>query len=322
MDRAGSAHNILLNHQAAHVIGPEQERELADVAALRHPARLDVGEVVEVEPGHRLGLEILKRTGRQDVVHRGVVGLERPADEGGEAAGLVLELPQPVEVLDPLGERLNVAVHHRGGAPAAELMPLTVNFEPVVSHHLAPGDRPPHPIDEDLATTPRQRAQAGPGEPLEHLGQGSLRNLGEVVDLRRREAVDVDLGKVPLDVLEQFLVPLEGKRRMQPALHQDLVAAKGQRLPAFVEQDLTVEHVALGVLRGPIEGAEVTDGRADVRVIDVAVDVVGAKRLGMEPAGHGVGSATNRGQVEGLEQANGVGKGEPTTSDHVIEDVT
>ena len=38
---------------------------------------------------------------------------------------------------------------------------------------------------------------------------GQLRHLGEVVDLRRAEAVDVDAREVGLDVAEQFLVPLE-----------------------------------------------------------------------------------------------------------------
>ena len=43
-----------------------------------------------------------------------MVGLERPADERGEAAGLVLQLAEALEVLDPLGQRLDVAEHHRG----------------------------------------------------------------------------------------------------------------------------------------------------------------------------------------------------------------
>ena len=41
------------------------------------------------------------------------VVLERPRDEGAEAARLVLQLADPAHVLDPLGERLDVAVHHR-----------------------------------------------------------------------------------------------------------------------------------------------------------------------------------------------------------------
>src|SRR5438552_12985217 len=39
------------------------------------------------------------------------VVLERPREEGAEAAGLVLQLADPPEVLDALLERLDVAVH-------------------------------------------------------------------------------------------------------------------------------------------------------------------------------------------------------------------
>ena len=43
-----------------------------------------------------------------------MLGLERPADKGRKAAGLVLQLANALEMLDPLGERLDMAEHHRG----------------------------------------------------------------------------------------------------------------------------------------------------------------------------------------------------------------
>ncbi len=52
----------------------------------------------------------------------------------------------------------------------------------------------------------------------------------------------------------------------------------------------------------PIERAKIADRRADVRVVDVAVDVVGAKRLGMQPPGDRVGRAAQRGQVVRFDQ--------------------
>ena len=74
--------------------------------------------------------------------------------------------------------------------------------------------------------------------------------------------------------------------RVQPALHQDLVAPQRDRLADLLEQHVAVEHVGLGVVDLAVERAEVADGRADVGVVDVAVDVVGAVRLGMEPPAH------------------------------------
>ena len=185
MHRPSRAHHVLLDHQAAHVVGAVEQRELADLAALRHPTRLNVDEVVEVEPGDRLRLQVFERAGGRDVVHRGVVGLKRPADKGGEAAGLVLQLAEAVEVLHPLRERLDVAIHHRRRATAAEQVPLPAHLQPLVGHRLATGDGRADAVHEDLTAAAGERPEAGAGEPLEHLPQRPLRDLGERVDLGR-----------------------------------------------------------------------------------------------------------------------------------------
>ena len=138
-------------------------------------------------------------------------------------------------------------------------------------------------IDQDLGPAAGQAAQPRRLEPLEHLSQRQLRHLREMVDLRRTEPVHVDPREVALDVVEQLFIPLELQMRMQPALHQDLVAAQRDRLADLLEQDVAVEHIRLGVVDLAVKRAEVADGRADVGVIDVPVDVERAERLGMEP---------------------------------------
>ena len=50
VDGAGGRDDVLLDHQAAHVVGAVQQRQLADLQTLRDPARLDVGKVVEIQP--------------------------------------------------------------------------------------------------------------------------------------------------------------------------------------------------------------------------------------------------------------------------------
>ena len=59
---------------------------------------------------------------------------------------------------------------------------------------------------------------------------------------------------------------------------QDLVAAQLDGLADLLEHDIAIEHVGLGVAHLAIEGAEIADRRADVGVIDIAVDVVGADK--------------------------------------------
>ena len=56
---AGRADDVLFDHHAAHVVGAEGETELPDLAALRHPRRLQVVEVVEHEPRERQRAQVL-----------------------------------------------------------------------------------------------------------------------------------------------------------------------------------------------------------------------------------------------------------------------
>jgi len=100
----------------------------------------------------------------------------------------------------------------------------------MVAEDLAAGDGLADAVDENLPAPPGQRAEPRAGQPFEHLPQRTLRDLGERVNLRRREAVHVDLGEVRLDVPEQVLVPLQRQGRMHAPLEQDLVAPHGHRL--------------------------------------------------------------------------------------------
>ena len=72
---------------------------------------------------------------------------------------------------------------------------------------------------------------------------------------------------------------------MIAALQEDLVAAQGDRLLDLLVELLARQDVGVGVAGLAVERAEVADGGADVGVVDVAVDVVGAIRLGVQPRG-------------------------------------
>ena len=137
-------------------------------------------------------LQILERAGRRHVGHGGVLGLERPADERREAAGLVLQLPQPFQRLDALGQGFDVAEHHGAGRSAAQFVPDAMDFEPFVGQALVDGHGLADAIDEDLAAAAGQAAHAGVLEPLQHFAQRQLVELVEVPDLRRAEGVQVE----------------------------------------------------------------------------------------------------------------------------------
>ena len=121
-------------------------------------------------------------------------------------------------------------------------------------------------------------------------------------NFRRAEAVDIHLRETTFDVAEHFLVPIELEIWVQPALQQNLFAANVDGLLNFFEQHFSLQHITLRRLGRAIESAEVAHRRADVRVVDVPIDVVGAVGLGMHPAGHFIRRPAQRGQIVRLEQ--------------------
>ena len=121
----------------------------------------------------------------------GVLGMEGERDEGEEAAGLVLLLAQPQEVVDPLLVRLDVAVEHRAVRRDAEPVRRVVREEPEVRVLLARRDQPAHAVGEDLGAAAGERAEPGRLQLAQHL---LVREPGErrhVVDLARRVELEV-----------------------------------------------------------------------------------------------------------------------------------
>ena len=91
---------------------------------------------------------------------------------------------------------------------------------------------------------------------------------------------------------------------MIAALQQRLIAAQGDGFLDLLVEHLARQDVGVGIGALAIERAEVADGGADVGVVDVAVDVVGAIRLGMQTATDGVGGPAQGGQVAAVEQGH------------------
>ena len=127
-------------------------------------------------------------------------------------------------------------------------------------------------------------------------------DFGDADDLRRREAVQVDLRKALLHAAQQRFVPLDLQIGMQAALQQHAGAAQLDRLAHLVVNGVEVEDVSLLrqlALERAIEGAEGAVLGAEVGVVDVAVDDVGDHAVGMQAAAHRVGFHPDADQVIG-----------------------
>ncbi len=159
-------------------------------------------------------------------------------DKGHESAGLGLQVAQAAEVLDALGDGLDVAEHHRATGLHAELVGGAHDREPLLRVGFAGADFAADAVNEDFAAAAGDGRQAGVLQAQQDIAERQAEGLVEVPDFRRAEGVDVDGGVVLPDEAQQFKVPFERSPvaagvafvGQEAALHQDLRAADRQQL--------------------------------------------------------------------------------------------
>ena len=218
------------------------------------------------------------------------VRLVRPAEEREEAVvpvaqALVLEVARPLQVLEPLVERLVEADHHRRGRLHPALDDRALRLE-VVAHRVLPlGVAGAEVLGEDLAAAAGDPVHARVAQPRGRVGVRELRAVGEEDELRDRERVELDpLAVAGAHRCEQVAVVLERQLRVEAAVEADEVAAEVEQLVDLGEHVLAREDVAAALVREHVEGAVVALRDADVRVVDDPHHHVGGA-VGLVPAG-------------------------------------
>ena len=100
---------------------PNCNPNLADFDSRRQPARLNVVDVVEIEPADRQRFQIIHRRGfRNFLSERRIFRRENPRDERRKAARLFLQSPNALEMIDAMVIILAAAEHHRRRRAQAE----------------------------------------------------------------------------------------------------------------------------------------------------------------------------------------------------------
>ena len=274
-------------------------------------------DVVEKHPAHGNGAQMIVAGGRGaapasriSTQGRGV-RLEVPTDERRESPLLVLQVSDVLQVLDTMVDGLHVSVHHGGRRVHAQLVGNAMHVEPFPGTVLAKADDVAHLVAENLGAGAGDRIESGIAQADDGLIQRQLRQLGDVDDLRRRQAVLLHR-RVPLaDLSEQVLVVFQAQPGIEPPLHENLVRLRflAPKRDEFIDlgEDLVVgQRVPFRRTRGAIEGAEVTLHPAHIGVIDVAPHVVRDHRLRVPASPHGVGQQSEFGHVRMRKQPPGV----------------
>ena len=230
--------------------------------------------------------------------------LETPRNKRGESAGFFLQVVQLLEVVDAVGVIFAYAEHHGRRGAHSQLVRRAVHIQPVAGQAFQARDLVAHFVIQDFRASPGNRIEARIPEPGNRVANGQPAIFRDGNDLRRRIAVQMDLGKALLDASHHLLVPLDLQVGMQATLHEHPGPAQFHGLLDLGVDRVEIEDVPFfgpRSLQRPVEGTERAVFGTKIGVIDVAINDVGDHAFRMQLAAHRVRFDTNADQVVGAE---------------------
>ena len=201
------------------------------------------------------------------------VGMEGDGGEGNEAAGLLLERANSVEVVDALGEGLAEAEDHGGGGAEAELVGGAVGFEPVVLLGHVGGDE---------SVVAGEGVEAGAVEAGEGAAQAEAGGGRQGGDGGCRKTLEAERGVALAQAREQGAELVEVGDEEGREFKMDAGASEVERFGR------------LGVEGFGRCGVDAGDG-------DAAIDQIADHAFGVEGAADGVGLHADADEVVGVE---------------------
>src|SRR4051812_13500634 len=167
-----------------------------------------------------------------------------------------------------------------------------MHVDPVFGEALQPRDAMAYFVVENLRTASRNGIK--PGFAQSHYGVANR----ETAVLRNRDnlgsgkTVKMNFWEAVFDSPQQTFEPVDLQIRMQTALHQHACSADLDRFSNFFVNRFEIEDVPFRsqfALERTIESAKRTIFRAEVRVINIAIDDVGDYTFRMQLAPNGIG---------------------------------
>src|ERR1700723_3223559 len=157
-------------------------------------------------------------------------------------------------------------------------------------------------VVENFRAAARNRIESGIAQARDRIAHRKPRNLGDAQNFRRRKTVQMHLRKFLLDRAQHVLVELNPKIRMQAALHQHTRAANLDHLPDLFVDCFERKDVAVFRPQRPVKRAERAILCAEIRVVNVAVNLISSyARVGFLAA-HFVRSHSYADQIVGIKK--------------------
>src|SRR5580765_6637218 len=212
---------------------------------------------------------------------------------------------------------LDVTVQHGGIRPEAELVGSSCGIEPFRAVDLVIADDVTNSVGEDLRTTTGHGVDARGLHSLEGFANGHLAALGQEGNLDHRERLDVDLRKALFEAANEIHEVLKGQVGMESTDDMELgdgfSVASACSLPGLFKRHGVSACLALLAA----EGAETAGGNADVRRVDVPVDVE-VSDVSVEFFADVIGEPTDSEDVAATIERHAVVEAEPHTGEDLL----
>ena len=172
---ARGTHHIFLKHDGTNIIPAKTQSHLADFQSLRHPARLHVEKVRQINPRDRQHFQIIDRSRFVPMApaKRGVLRLKTPRDKRGKSARLFLQFIQPLEMIDAVLVILAHAEHHGRGRAHSDLVRGAMHVDPVFGQALQPRDLVADFVIQNFRAAAGNRIEPGIPQPQNRVANRS-----------------------------------------------------------------------------------------------------------------------------------------------------
>ena len=189
--------------------------------------------------------------------------------------------------------------------------------EPPLPRYLFRAELRSHPLVEDLRPAAGEGAEPRPLQLTERVGNGKTGDPREVVDLHGGERLHVELGGNPFHRPQHLPVECEGEVGVEPADDVDFGRPLRERLTGARLDLPEVVRIRTRLVCCPREGTEGAPVDADVRVVDMAVDVEKDPVAVLPPVDQG-GELSYCQEIVALEQKERLVVGDPRAGVHLF----
>src|SRR5215831_4993771 len=201
---------------------------------------------------------------------QGVLMHEAKRHKLGEAVGVLLDVAEHQDLIDPVLRRFDVAVHEGRCAANAKTMRGGDDVAPLIGRKLVAREDVAHLIVENLRGCSRQSVESVVAQHLEVIGQRHAGKFDTVDNFHRRERVAMHPGNGMLYGAQYVAVIKRRQIVRQASLNADFSGAELPRFASFLRNLIEAEEVGVVLARPSAERAKLAADETDVRKVDVA----------------------------------------------------